>query len=106
MSKVFVCVGNRSHDLTNDESWHDQVRLVFGRLSENERRWVAALLSTAVGHGGEAFAAKVTGLDPKTVRTGKAEVAAELQHCPTDRIRREGGGRPPMEKMTPPSRTI
>ena len=42
MSDVFICVGNRSHDLTNDESWQEKVRLVFGRLSENERRWVAA----------------------------------------------------------------
>ena len=106
MSDVLVCVGNRSHDLTNDESWQEKVRLVFGRLSENERRWVAALFSTAVGHGGEAFVSRVTGLDPKTVRTGKAEVEAELQDCPADRIRREGGGRPPIEKMTVPSKTI
>jgi len=106
MSEVLVCFGNRSHDLTNDESWQEKVRLVFGRLSENERRWVAALLSTAVGHGGESFTSKVTGLDPKTIRVGKGEVEAELQDCPTDRIRREGGGRPPTEKMIPPSKTI
>ena len=78
---------------------------MLGRLSENERRWVAALFSTAVGHDGEAFPSRVTGMDPKTVRTGKAEVEAELQDCPADRIRREGGGRQSIERMTPPSKT-
>ena len=106
MPEVLVCIGNRTHDLTNDDSWQEKVRLVLGRLDENERRWVAALLSTAVGHGGESFASMVTGLDAKTVRTGKAEVEAELVDCPLDRIRREGGGRPLIEKKTTQSKRI
>jgi len=106
MADVLVCVGNRIHDLTNDEAWHEEVRLVLGRLNENQRRWVAALLSTAVGHGGESFASMVTGLAPKTVRSGKAEVKADLDVCPTDRIRRKGGGRRSIEKKNLVSKTI
>lgn len=105
MPDVLVCIGNRTRDLTNDRDWHQKVRLVLERLAENERRWVAALLSTAVGHGGEAFAAGVTGLDPKTVRVGKSELEGDLSGCSADRVRREGAGRPPVEKMTPRSKT-
>jgi hypothetical protein len=104
MADVLVCAGQRSRNLSTDEIWQEKVRLVLGRLAEHERRWVAALLSGAVGHGGEAFAASVTGLDPKTVRAGRAELENELNGCPTDRVRRPGAGRPPVEKMTPRSK--
>jgi len=103
MQDVLVCAGQRTRNLSQDEEWQEKVRLVLHRLSENERRWVAALLSGAVGWGGEAFAAEVTGLDPKTVRVGRVELENGLDECPTDRIRREGAGRPPVEKTTPTS---
>lgn len=103
MPDVFVCAGQRTRNLSTDEQWQQNVQLVFGRLDENQRRWVAALLSKAVGWGGEAFAAAVTGLDLKTVRTGKQELDNQLQDVPTDRVRRPGAGRPPVEKTIPPS---
>lgn len=96
MQDVLVCAGQRTRNLSTDEEWQDKVRLVLERLAENERRWVAALLSG----GGEAFASAVTGLDPKTVRAGRAELENDLQDCATDRVRREGAGRPPVEKRT------
>lgn len=103
MQDVLVCAGQRTRNLSIDAEWQQKVRIVLQRLNENERRWVAALLSEAVGYGGEAFAAAVTRLDPKTVRTGRAELENQLDDCPTDRVRREGAGRPPVEKMIPQS---
>ena len=100
MQDVLVCAGQRTHNLSEDTEWQQRVQLVLSRLAENQRRWVAGLLSEAVGWGGESFAVSVTGLSPRTVRTGKAEVQSELANCPVDRVRREGGGRPPVEKTT------
>lgn len=106
MTDVFVCAGERTRNLSTDNDWQEKVQLVLSRLAENERRWVAGLLSETVGWGGETFASAVTGLDPKTVRTGRKELESELQNCPTDRVRREGAGRPPVEKMTRPSNSV
>lgn len=100
MQDVVVCAGGRSKNLSRDEQWQEQVRLVIGRLTENERRWVAALISGAVGWGGETFAALVTGLDQKTVHAGRIELENDLNDCPTDRVRRPGAGRVPVEKKT------
>jgi hypothetical protein len=44
--------------------------------------------------------AQITGLDEKTIRRGRAELDASLADNPPDRIRRAGGGRPPVEKKT------
>ena len=57
-----------------------------GRLAENERRWLAALISDAVGWGGETFAAAVTGLDAKTVHTGRVELNNDLEDSPLEKI--------------------
>ncbi len=100
MQDVLVCAGHRTRNLSTDEDWQEKVRLVFGRLAENERRWVAALLSGAVGWGGETFAVAVTGLDAKTIRAGRVELENELDDCPPDRIRRPGAGRTAVEKKS------
>lgn len=82
------------------QRWHEQVRLVMSRLNEQQRRWVAGLLSKAAGHGGDTLFAHVTGLDPKTIKRGRDELDRNLDGYPTDRIRRPGAGRPPLEKKT------
>ena len=106
MQDVVVCAGQRSKNLSRDERWQKKVRLVIGRLAENERRWVAALISGAVGWGGETFAATVTGLDPKTVHAGRIELENDLDDCPQDRVRRPGAGRVPVEKKIRRSNAI
>jgi len=100
MPDVLIHAGKRTRNLSTDEAWQAQVRLVLGRLAEPERRWVAALLSGAVGWGGETFAAAVTGLDAKTIRVGRVELDGDLTDCPSDRRRRPGAGRVPVEKKT------
>lgn len=94
-------------EATNDEyvldRWHEQINLVFSQLNEKQRRLVAGLLSNTVGRGGVTLLSRVTGLDRKTVRRGRDELANDLKDCPSDRVRREGAGRPPVEKKVPTS---
>jgi hypothetical protein len=86
------------------ERWHEQVNLVFSRLNEQQRRWVAGLLSKASGRGGDTEMSLITGLDAKTIKRGREELERDLEECPPDRIRREGAGRPCAEKKIPRSR--
>ena len=76
--------------------------LVFSRLDENQRRWVAGLLSAILGHGGTKQVADFAGIDPKTVRQGRIDLDANLEDYPDDgRVRRPGGGRPSIKKRSP-----
>ena len=79
---------------------HRPMILLFGRLDENQRRWLAAVESKRMGHGGERLMSQITGLDEKTIRRGRAELDASLADNPPARIRRAGGGRPPVGKKT------
>ena len=81
--------------------WGQQVSLVFGRLNEQQRRLVAGLLSKSIGWGGDTRVSLLTGLDPKTIKRGREELDGGLKDCPADRIRRQGAGRPRIEKKTP-----
>lgn len=83
--------------------WEKQVNLVFARLDEQQRRLVAGLLSKSVGWGGDTELALVTGLDPKTIKRGRDELDNDLKDCPSGRIRRQGAGRPRVEKKIPQS---
>ncbi len=83
-----------------DRELHRQMILVFSRLDEQQRRWFAALESNRLGWGGDALLAQITGLDEKTIRRGREELAASLEGRPTDRVRLPGGGRRAAEKKT------
>jgi hypothetical protein len=86
-----------------DRAWHRQLILVLSRLDEQQRRWVAAMEANRLGWGGETLVAQITGLDEKTIRRGREELAGDLVDRPADRIRLPGGGRPPPEKRIRPS---
>lgn len=76
-----------------------QLPLVFARLNEQQRRWVAGLLSEVLGRGGTKQVAEATGIDPQTVRQGRIDLERELREYPDDgRVRRPGGGRPFLKK--------
>jgi hypothetical protein len=74
------------------------MNLFLSRLDEAQRRWYVALEAARLGPGGERRLAQITGLDEKTIRRGRAELAAGLAELPPDRVRQPGGGRPPVEK--------
>lgn len=87
-----------------DKRQHHRINLLLSRMDEQQRRWYAAVESERIGHGGDTFVSMVTGLDVGTIRHGRQELQADLADRPTDRIRREGAGRPPVEKKIRPSK--
>ena len=74
----------------------------MSRLDEQQRRWFEAIEANRLGHGGDGRIAEITGLDPKTIRRGRQEVADSLGSRPLDRVRLEGAGRPLAEKKSRP----
>jgi len=81
-----------------DRERHRQMNVFLSRLDEAQRRWYVALEAERLGPGGDRLLAQITGLDEKTIRRGRAELATGLAEQPPDRVRRPGGGRPPVEK--------
>lgn len=84
------------------EIWESHAQRVCEQLNEKHRRWVAGLLSEVIGWGGTKQIAQATGIDPKTIRQGRLDLQEGLEAYPADRVRREGGGRVPLKKKTPP----
>ena len=81
-----------------DREYHCQMNLLLSRLDEQQRRWYLAVESHRLGHGADRLLFEITGVDEKTIRRGREELAASLADQPTDRVRRPGGGRPATEK--------
>jgi hypothetical protein len=77
---------------------HHQMNLFLSRLNEPQRRWYVGLLSQKPDSPSDRQLSLITGLDEKTIWRGRRELEADLADMPTDRQRREGGGRPPSEK--------
>lgn len=86
-----------------DKQLHRRMNLLLGRMDEQQRRWYVGLESQKIGRGGDTLLWRITGLNVETIRRGRRELEDNLQERPPDRIRRKGGGRPPIEKKTPPS---
>lgn len=87
---------------TNPETvrHHRQMNLFLSRLNEPQRRWYVGLLSQKADSVSDRQLSLITGLDEDTIRRGRREMEADLTDVPSDRQRREGGGRPPAEKKT------
>ena len=94
------CVHCRQPFPHPEQARHAQMNLFLSRLDEQQRRWYVALEAERLGPGGEQLLSQITGLDEKTIRRGRAELAAGLLDRPTDRVRVPGGGRPSVEKKT------
>jgi len=73
--------------------------LFFSVLDERQRRLYAGLESLKVGFGGDRRIAEFIGMDPHTAARGRRELME--QDLETDRIRKVGGGRKPVEKKRP-----
>ena len=69
------------------------IEFLFSIYNERNRRLFAGFLAITLGCGGVQKAARLTGLDVKTVRKGKKELIQRVV-LRNDRIRHEGGGRP------------
>ena len=77
---------------------HRQMNLLLSRLNEQQRRWYVGSLSQQPGGPSDEALSQITGLDEKTIRRGRRELANGLEDVPVDRLRREGAGRPRAEK--------
>jgi hypothetical protein len=75
--------------------------LFYSLLDEQQRRLYAGLESLEWGHGGDQRMAELLGLDGDTVARGRVELLKG--QVLTERVRREGGGRPRAEKKRPTS---
>ena len=95
-----VCQRSEAHP---DKRWHRHMNRLLSRMDEQQRRWYVGLESMKIGHGGDTLLAQITGLHVETIRRGREELENELEDRPPEHVRREGGGRPPVEKKIPPS---
>jgi hypothetical protein len=92
-----VCQQQTDEDIMR---YHHQVNLLLSRLAEPQRRWCVGVLSQEPASPGDAQLALITGLDEKTIRRGRQEMAGELLNVPLERQRQVGGGRLLSEKKT------
>ena len=95
-----ICSQGENHA---DRELHHQFNLLLSRLDEQQRRWMVALESKKIGHGGDRFMAAVSGLSVETIRRGRRELDGDLADRPADRVRLPGAGQPPIEKKRPTS---
>ena len=65
------------------------MRRLFDSLKESDRRRYAAIEAAKLGYGGVEYIATVLGCDPKTIRTGLAELEGEAE-LDTGRTRKRG----------------
>ena len=100
---VCQCPVCRRSDPHPDQQLHHRMNLLLSRMNEQQRRWYVGLESMRMGHGGDVLLSQITGLNVETIRRGRQELENDLEDRPADRVRREGGGRPSVEKKTAPS---
>ncbi len=62
--------------------YHQQVNLFLSCLNEPRRRWYVGVISEAADSPSDRQLALVTGLDEKTIRRGRHELAANLAGAP------------------------
>ena len=79
---------------------HRLFNLLLERLAEDHRRWVVALESLKIGHGGDRLLSLITGMHVETIRRGRRELGRSLEEFPPERMRRPGAGRPALKKKT------
>lgn len=76
---------------------HASINHLMSELDEKSRRLLSGLLARQLGHGGIQTIARITGLDRKTIRRGRRELA-EPDSQSLILARRPGGGRQRVEK--------
>ena len=77
---------------------HRRINVLVSTLNEAQRRWYVGSLSGAKDGYSDRELARITGLDVKTIRRGRRELASEKAAAMGSRVRRDGGGRKRAEK--------
>lgn len=93
------------YELPGPEALQHEIKaailLFFSHLNEKQRRLYAGIESLKLGRGGDQQIAQWLGLHPQTIAKGREELLR--RDIEIERIRRAGGGRPPLEKKRPKS---
>ncbi len=75
---------------------------VFSTLSEQQKRWLAAVKAKEIGYGGISNVSRETGLSRTTITLGIKEIESKKQlSISDDRIRSKGGGRKRTDESKP-----
>ena len=78
----------------------EEIRKLYNRLNERNRRLYAGVEALKIGHGGFSYIAKLVGCTRKTVVRYIKELQALADDNSTDeRIRLPGGGRKPYDEI-------
>jgi len=98
------------------EAVHEEaMRLYCRSLPEDHRRRYAAIEALKIGYGGVAYVARVLGMSRRTIHTGIRELEQMGNDDPehprrpsgdAERVRRPGGGRPPITERKPLLKSI
>src|SRR5438270_5648087 len=94
------CDACRRGEAHGNREYHRQMNLLLSRLNEQQRRWYLAVESERMGWGADRVLMEITGVDEKTIRRGRVELARSLVDRPVDRVRLPGGGRPSTKEKT------
>ena len=92
--------------MSTDEKLTNIINNVFSKmpdfLDERQKRLLSGCIANGYGHGGIKVVSEASGLNPKTIRSGIAEIIGEKPIDSNDNsIRRSGAGRPGIEKKYP-----
>ena len=90
-----VCQVGTDKDI-NEE--HRRINVMVSTLNEAQRRWYVGSMSQAKDGYRDRELSRITGLDVKTIRRGRREIASERAIQMGNRVRRAGGGRQRAEK--------
>jgi hypothetical protein len=100
-SQTIPLAANATSLLVSPDELKAAILLFYSLLDEQQRRLFAGLESIRLGHGGDAILAGFLQLDAHTVSRGRQQL---LDHdVASGRTRRQGGGRPAVQKKRPTS---
>jgi len=74
----------------------ERLQVLLSALNEKQRRLYLGFESIKRGRGGDAYMARISGVNVKTIARGRADL--EAGDIEMDRIRQAGAGRPPVKK--------
>jgi hypothetical protein len=63
----------------------------YRSLSEKDRRRYAAVEAAKLGHGGQAYIARLFGCEPETIAVGTQDVEELPSDAAVGRVRKKGG---------------
>ncbi len=90
-----ACLTCQQHPHSGTARAHRDINRFVAVLNEKQRRLFLGLFARQQGRGAIRQLARITGVSRNTIRRGLRELR---QRAASGRVRRPGGGRPPVEK--------